>query len=91
MQTKTAPTSDAHTAVYFTEDEWGALSEPERGQVLNASREAAGTGAKAARRLRRRARHKLNQGIKALTTSGPIVVAWPSKGARGEVWVPKAT
>ena len=91
MQTATDPASDAHTAVRFTADEWGALSESERGHVLNASREAAGTGAKAARRLRRRARHKLNQGIKALTTSGPIVVAWPSEGARGEVWVPEAT
>ncbi|WP_118841641.1 hypothetical protein [Salinibacter ruber] len=87
MQTTTTPADEAHATVRFSSDEWGVLKREERGRAVHATRETAATGAKVARKVRRTARHRLNCGMKRLTDPGPVVLAWPEEGARGDVWV----
>jgi len=84
--TKTS-TNDAHATVRFSSDEWGVLSDSERGKVLKVSREPAFTGAEGARRLRQHARHKLKQGTRP-RDFGPLLLVWPEASTGAEVRTP---
>ena len=88
MQTTTRPAKDSHDAVGFSSAEWGALKTHERGQALRCTRETAATGADVARRLRRKARHRLNRGAQPHDV-GPTVLVCDEAGARGQVWIPE--
>jgi len=87
LETTADPTDEAHAAVRFSSDEWGVLKTSERGTALSSTREAPGTGARLARKLRRRARHRLNRGMRSVQDVGSVVLAWPDESGRGDVWV----